>query len=502
MDAFQNLLMGFSVALTPENLTYAFLGCVFGTLVGILPGIGPAAGTALLIPMTFHMPAVGAIIMLSAIFYGSQYGGTITTVLLNVPGEASSVITMLDGHQMAKQGRGGTALSIAALGSFFGGTVATIGLVLFAPPLAAMALKLGPPEFFSLIVVGLSLGMGLAGKSLVKSMMVGVFGLFISLVGLDSVQGNPRFTFDQEELLDGVEFISVIIGLFGMSEILENLETEMTKANVATKLKSLIPTGKDIRDSIGPALRGTGIGFFLGLLPGMGVAVSSFISYVVERRVSKYPERFGTGVIEGVVGPETANNAHANSALIPMFTLGIPSAPVMAVLMGAFIINGLSPGPQLFRERPDLVWGVIASLYIGNVMLLVLNLPLIPLWVQVMKIPYSILFAIILAIMIVGSYSANNTVFDVWVMIGFGVIGYVLKKLKFPLAPAILTFILGPMMEHSLYRAMVMSGGDISILVTRPISLAFLIMAALIFLSFAVRALPFGSSAVRVDAEV
>ncbi len=501
METLQNLIMGFGVALTPENLTYAFLGCVWGTLVGIMPGIGPAAGTALLIPMTFHIPATGAIIMLSAIFYGSQYGGTITTVLLNVPGEASSVVTMLDGHQMAKQGRAGKALSVAALGSFFGGTVATIGLVLAAPPLAKLALNLGPPEFFSLIVMGLSLGMGLAGKSLLKSLMVGVFGLFISLVGLDSVQGTPRFTFEQEELLDGLEFISVIIGLFGLSDILENIEAEARRV-VTTTMKGLIPSRKDVTDSIGPVLRGTIVGFFLGILPGMGVAVSSFMSYVVERRVSKYPERFGTGIIEGVAGPETANNAHANSALIPMFTLGIPSAPVMAVLMSAFIINGLSPGPQLFKERPDLVWGVIASLYIGNIMLLILNLPLIPMWVQVMKIPYGILFAVILGIMIVGSYSANNTIFDVWVMIGFGVLGYILKKLKFPLAPAILTFILGPMMEHSLYRALVMSQGDMSIFVTRPISLAFLILAAVIFLSFALRALPFGAGAVRADAEV
>jgi len=501
VDTLQNLMMGFSIALTPENITYAFIGCIWGTLVGVLPGIGPAAGTALLIPMTFHLPATGAIIMLSAIFYGSQYGGTITTVLLNVPGEASSVVTMLDGHEMAKQGRAGVALSIAAIGSFIGGTLATIGLVVAAPPLAAAALQLGPPEFFSLIVVGLSLGMGLAGKSLLKSFMVGVFGLFISLVGLDPVQGTPRFVFGRGELLDGLEFISVIIGLFGLSDILENLEVEVRQV-VEANMRSLIPTRKDIRDSILPVLRGTVIGFFLGILPGMGVAVSSFISYVVEQRSSRYPEKFGTGVIEGVAGPETANNAHANSALIPMFTLGIPSAPVMAVLMSAFIINGLTPGPQLFKERPDLVWGVIASLYIGNIMLLILNLPLIPLWVTVLKIPYSILFALILGIMVVGSYSANNAMFDVWVMIGFGVIGYILKKLKFPLAPAILTFILGPMMERSMFRSMVMSGGDATIFLTRPISLAFLVLAAIIVLSFGLRALPKSSEAVRADGEV
>lgn len=496
MDILQNLLMGFSVALTPENLMYAFLGAVWGTLVGVLPGIGPAVGTALLIPLTFQLPATGGIIMLAAIFYGSQYGGTITTVLLNVPGEASSVITMMDGHQMAKQGRAGVALSIAALGSFFGGTVATIGLVLFAPPLASMALKLGPPEFFSLIVMGLAVGIGLAGKSLLKSLMIGVFGMILSLVGLDAVQGVPRFTFGETELLDGVEFISLVIGLFGISDLLLTLETEVRRQVVETRLKGLIPSRKDVRDSVGPALRGTALGFFLGLLPGMAVAVSSFISYAVEKRISRHPEKFGTGIIEGVAGPETANNAHANSAMIPLFTLGIPSAPVMAVLISAFIINGLQPGPQLFQTNPDLVWGVIASLYIGNVILLILNLPLIPIWVQVLRIPWGILFAFILAIMVIGSYSSNNAEFDVWVMIGFGVLGYVLKKLDFPLAPVLLTFILTPMMERSLFRSLVMSQGDVTILVTRPISLTFLVLAALILLSFSWRA----ARAVREDA--
>jgi len=480
--------MGFSVALTPENLMYAFLGCVWGVLVGMLPGIGPATGTALLIPLTFQLPPTGAIIMLAAIFYGSQYGGTISTVLLNVPGEASSVITMLDGHQMAKQGRGGVALSMAALGSFFGGTVATIGVVLFAPPLARMALKLGPPEFFSLIVMGLAVGFGLAGRSILKSLMVGIFGMLISLVGLDAVQGVPRFTFGLGELLDGVEFLSVVIGLFGISEILLTLETEMRRQVVETRLKALIPSRDDVRRSVGPALRGTALGFFLGLLPGMGVAVSSFVSYAVEKRISRRPEKFGTGIVEGIAGPETANNAHANSAMIPLFTLGIPSAPVMAVLIGAFIINGLQPGPQLFQSNPQLVWGVIASLYIGNVILLVLNLPLIAIWVQVLRIPSGILFAFILAIMVIGAYSSHNAEFDVWLMIGFGVLGYALKKLDFPLAPVLLTFILTPMMEKSLFRSLVMSQGDITILLTRPISLTFLVLALLILLSFSWRA--------------
>ncbi len=490
-------MMGFSIALTSQNLMYAFLGCIWGTIVGILPGIGPAAGTALLIPLTFHLPTTGGIIMLAAIFYGSQYGGTITTVLLNVPGEASAAITMLDGHAMAKNGRAGVALSIAALGSFFGGTVATVGLVLFAPPLATMALKLGPPEFFSLIVMGLCIGMGLASKSLLKSFMTAVFGMLISLIGIDLVQGKPRFTFGQPELLEGIEFISVVIGLFGISDILITLETEV-KQMVESHWRGLIPSRKDIKDSTGPVLRGTLLGFFLGILPGMGVAVSSFLSYAIEKRHSPYPEKFGTGVIEGIAGPETANNAHANSAMIPMFTLGIPSAPVMAVLMTAFLIKGLQPGPQLFHTNPDLVWGVIASLYIGNVMLLVLNLPLIPVWVQILKIPWGILFAFILAIMVIGAYSANNSVFDVWVMIIFGLVGYVGKKLDFPLAPGILTFILTPMLEKSLFRSLMMSQGDITILVTRPISLTFLVLAALILISFTWKA----TKSVREDSEV
>ena len=487
MDVLQNLALGFSVALTPENLMYAFLGCVWGTMVGMLPGIGPATGTALLIPLTFHLPPIGGIIMLAAIFYGSQYGGTISTVLLNVPGEASSVITMLDGHEMAKRGRAGVALSIAALGSFFGGTVATIGLVLFAPPLAAMALKLGPPEYFSLIVMGLAVGIGLAGRSILKSLMVAVFGMIISLIGLDAVQGVPRFTFGQSELLDGIEFISLVIGLFGISELLLTLETQVRREVIGTRLRGLVPSRRDVRDSVGPALRGTVIGFFLGLLPGMAVAVSSFLSYVVEKRISRHPEKFGTGAIEGVAGPETANNAHANSAMIPLFTLGIPSAPVMAVLMAAFIINGLQPGPQLFQSNPQLVWGVIASLYIGNVILLILNLPLIAIWVQVLRIPWGVLFAFILAIMVIGSYSSNNAVFDVWLMIAFGVLGYALRKLDFPLAPVLLTFILTPMMEKSLFRALVMSQGDATILVTRPISATFLALALLILVSFSWR---------------
>lgn len=490
MEGFQNLILGFSIALSPENLMFAFIGCVMGTLVGVLPGIGPAAGTALLIPLTFQLPATGAIIMLAAIYYGGMYGGTITTVLMSVPGEASSVVTLLDGHQMAKNGRAGVALSIAAIGSFIGGTLATIGLVVAAPPLARMALNFGPPEFFALMVLGISMLMGLAGKSLLKALIMGLFGLVLGLPGMDLFTGSPRFTFGQAELLDGVEFVPVIMGLFGVGDILLNLEAPVSE-KVGAKVTSLVPTRKDARDSFWPITRGTVLGFLLGLIPGITGSVTSFMSYIVERKMSKYPEKFGTGVIEGIAGPETANNSHANAALIPLFTMGIPGSPTIAVLMGAFIMNGLVPGPLLFKDHPDLVWSVIASLYIGNAMLLILNLPMIGLWVKILEIPHSILFGIILAFTLIGSYSVNGNPFDVSLMVLFGLLGYVLKKLDFPLAPVALTFILGPMMEMALRQSMVMSDGSFSILVTRPISAGLLLFAAFILLSSGVRSLPF-----------
>ncbi len=502
MGDFQNLMLGFSIALSPQNLLFAFIGCMMGTLIGVLPGVGPAAGTALLIPLTFQLPATGAIIMLAAIYYGAMYGGTITSVLMNVPGEASSVITCLDGHAMALKGRAGVALSVAAIGSFIGGTVATVGLAVAAPPLARMALSFGPPEFFALMTLGLSFLMGLAGKSVVKALMMGVVGLILGLAGMDPVRGMPRFTFDQAELLSGLEFVSVIMGFFGVSDILLNAETEVRQV-IDAKVTSLVPTRKDVRDSAWPVARGTLLGFFLGLIPGMTGAISSFMSYVLERKMSKYPEKFGTGVIEGVAGPETANNSHANAALIPLFTMGIPGSPTIAVLMGAFIMNGLVPGPLLFKDHPDLVWAVIASLYIGNVMLLILNLPLIGLWVKILKIPYSILFAIILAFTLIGSYSVNSSAFDVKMLTLFGLLGYLFKKLDFPLAPVALTFILGPLMELAMRQSLIMSQGDMSVFVTRPISGGLLALAVLILLSSALRSLPFGGDAVRgEDAQI
>ncbi len=489
LDSFQSLMMGFATALSPQNLLYAFMGSVIGTLIGVLPGIGPASGIAILIPLTYQLNPTSAIIMLAAIGYGTQYGGTITSVLMNVPGEPSSAITCMDGYQMAKQGRAGAALSIAAIGSFIGGTIATMGLVIAAPPLARMALKLGPPEFFMLMVAGISLVTGLAGKSVIKALLMGVFGLLLAIIGMDPALGVPRFTFDQVELLDGIGLIPVIMGLFGVGEVLLNAEQVFQQAFYA-KLTSLMPTMKDARDSTWPIVRGTIIGFFLGLIPGVTATVTTFISYIAEKKFSKHPEKFGTGVIEGVAGPETANNAHTNASLIPLFTLGIPTSPMMAVLMGAFMMNGLIPGPFLFKEHPDFVWAVIASLYIGNVFLLILNLPLVGLWVRILKIPHAVLYALILAFTVIGAYSVSNSAFDVAVMTVFGVVGYLLKKLDFPVVPAVLTLILGPLMERSLRVSLDMSQGDFSIFFTRPISAALLALAALVLLSPLLKFLP------------
>lgn len=486
MDSVAGLVTGFSAALSPENLFFAFIGCLFGTLVGVLPGVGSAAGMAILIPITFQLPATGAIIMLSAIFYGSYYGGTITTVLLGVPGETASAVTLLDGYQMAKKGRGGAALSAAAIGSFVGGTFSVFGLVAAAPVVVRYALQFGPAEFFSLMIVATSLLMGLAGKSMLKALIMGLFGFLLATIGMDPALGAPRFTFDRVELMDGVSFVPVVMGLFGLSEILINLENP-ARGVFETKMSSLIPSRQDVRDSSWPVARGTILGFFLGLIPGTTQALASFVSYTTEVNTSKHPEKFGTGAIEGVAGPETANNSHANAALIPLFTLGIPGSPSIAILLGAFMMNGLAPGPLLFRENPELVWTVIASFYIGNAMLLILNLPLIPMWVAILRIPYSILFALILAFMLIGSYSLSNSMFDVGTLILFGVLGYIFRKADFPLAPAALTLILGPLLERRMRLALELSGGDFGIFFTRPVSAVLLVLAAAIVLWPALR---------------
>ena len=492
-------MSGFMVALSPMNLLFATIGCVLGTLIGVLPGLGPAAGTALLIPITFRLDPTAAIIMLAAIYYGAMYGGTITSVLINVPGEAASVVTCLDGYEMAKQGRAGAALGIAAIGSFIGGSVATFGLVLVALPLARFALKFGPPEYFALLLVGLSLVMGLAGKSLAKALMMGTLGLLFSFVGVDPVEGAPRFTFGIAPLMDGVRFVPVVMGFFGIGEILLNAEKSLAGVMAGEgKVTSFFPRRDEWRISVTSILRGTGLGFFLGLIPGTNSAVASFMSYAIEKRVSKHPEKFGTGVIEGVAAPETANNAYANAALIPLFTLGLPGSPTIAILMGALIMNGLTPGPLLFQRHAVFVWAVIASLYIGNLILLVLNLPLVGWWAKLLKIPYNILVVFILIFCIIGGYSLNNSMFDVGVMILCGLLGYLFKKLDFPLAPAILTLILGPLMERSLRESLSLSQGDYSIFITRPISLFFLVVTGVILATSAWQAWP---SAVREESK-
>ena len=489
LETLQYWIQGFSVATLPINLLFAFIGCVLGTLIGVLPGLGPAAGTAILIPITFSMEPISAIIMLAAIYYGAMYGGTITSVLVNVPGEAASVITCFDGYQMAKQGRAGPALGIAAIGSFIGGSFATFALMVVALPLASFALRFGPPEVFALLVVGLSLVTGLAGRSLLAALVMTFFGLLLAMIGMDPVRGAPRFTFGIQDLYDGVGFIPVVMGLFGVGEILLSMEQPVLEI-IKTKLTDLWPSRKEWKVSVGAIGRGTIIGFFLGLIPGIGAIIPTFMAYVVEKKVSKHPEKFGTGVIEGVASPETANNAYANAAMVPLLTLGIPGSPTLAVLMGAFIIHGLTPGPFLFKERPDVVWGLIASLYLGNVILLILNLPLVGLWAKLLEIRYQYLYPGILLFCILGAYSLNQSVFDVLLMVLFGVLGYVFRKLDWPLAPTILALILGPMMERSLRTSLEMSGGDLWIFFQRPISAVLLIIGAIILLTSAIRLMP------------
>ncbi|WP_353713240.1 tripartite tricarboxylate transporter permease [Arthrobacter sp. K5] len=482
MDTLNELLNGFAAALTWQNLIFAFLGCLLGTVIGVLPGIGPVAGVALLIPLTLNMDPTGSIIMLCAIFYGTAYGGTITSVLLNTPGEAASAITTIDGHAMTKMGKAGAALTIAAIGSFVGGTIATLGLVAAAKPLGELGLLVGPPEFFALMVVGISLLVALAGKSMVKALISGALGLLISMVGIDPVAGAPRFTFGMDRLLDGVSFVAVIVGVFGLSEILSYRKGESTVVH-APGFRSLLPTGKEWRRSAPSMARGTGIGFGLGLIPGMTGSVASLLSYGAEKKFSKHRNELGKGAVEGVAGPETANNAHANAALIPLFTLGIPASPTIAVLMGAFLQQGLTPGPTLFTEHSEIAWAIIASLFIGNLLLVLLNVPLVGLWTSILRVPAPILTALILLFMVIGAYTINFSVFDVFVMIGFGLLGLALRHLEIPLAPMVLTLVLGPLMERSLRESLEISQGDFSIFLNRPISLVLIILGVLIICS-------------------
>jgi putative tricarboxylic transport membrane protein len=482
IEILQSVIYGFQVALQPVHLIYCFFGVLIGTLVGVLPGLGPAAAIALLLPTTFKITPVSATIMLAGIYYGAMYGGSTTSILVNIPGEAASVVTCLDGHQMALKGRAGPALGIAAFGSFIAGTFAVIALTFVGPLLSNIALAFGPPEYFSLMIVGITVLTYLSSGSMIKALIMAGVGLILSGVGMDTISGKYRFTFNIQSLLDGVGVVPVAMGLFGISEVFLNLETEINRDILATKVKNLFPTLKDWADSLWSIVRGSILGFFLGIIPGGGAVVASFASYAIEKKASKHPEEFGKGAIQGVAGPESANNSAAGGSFIPLLTLGIPANPVMAILLGALMIHGLQPGPLLMQNAPDLFWGTIVSMYIGNAMLLVLNLPLIPMWVKVLKVPYYLLYPLILLFCLIGAYSLDNTVADVIIMLVFGILGFLMKKFRYDGAPLILALVLGQKLETSLRRSLIMSRGDFSIFVTRPISLGFLITAVLLLI--------------------
>lgn len=480
MDAFSGLITGFSVILTLKNLYLCFLGSMIGTLVGVLPGVGPLAALALLLPITFTLSPVGGMAMLASIFYGAMYGGSTTSVLLNIPGEAASVVTCIDGHQMAKQGRAGPALGIAAIGSFIAGTFGVIVMTFFAPAIAAVAIRFGPPENFALMVLGVVCTLFMIAGSPVKGVLMVALGFLTAAVGIDVVNGRERFTFGFTDLTGGVELLAVVIGLFGVSEILSNVEQLVQTTIVTDRIRGLWPSLSDWRASWRPIVRGSGLGFILGLVPGGGPVTASFVSYALEKRISSQPDRFGQGAIEGVAGPESANNAAVAGSLIPVLSLGIPSNPVTALLLGALIIQGIQPGPLFVTQRPDLFWGIVASMYVGNVFLLLLNLPLVGLWVQLLRVPYHVLFPIVLLLSVIGTYSANKNVFDLWVMLAFGIAGYILRKLEYDLAPFVIAFVLAPLLEQSLRQSLVMSPDGALILVQRPVAAALLIGSAVL----------------------
>ena len=483
MDFLGALGTGLSVALQPSNLLYCFVGVFIGTLIGVLPGIGPVGAMSLLLPATFKATPEAAIIMLAGIYYGAMYGGSTTSILVNIPGEAASVVTCLDGYQMARRGRAGPALGMAAFGSFIAGTLSILGLMLIAPPMAWFALKFGPAEYFSLMVLGLSILVYLAHGSMVKALLMAAIGVVLGLVGLDAITAQPRLTFDRLELVDGVGLVPLVMGLFGVAEVFTNIEQSLKREVFETKIRGLWPSARDWKDSTWPIARGSVLGFLLGILPGGGAVISSFLSYAMEKRLSRTPQEFGKGAIAGVAGPESANNAATGGAFIPLMTLGIPPNVIMAMLLGAFMIHGVQPGPLMMQQHPGLFWGVIASMYVGNLMLLVLNVPLIGLWVQVLKVPYRILFPLILLFCLIGAYSVGNSVFDIYVMLAFGVIGWAMKKLEYEPAPMVLAFVLGPMLENNLRKSLILSQGEFGIFVTRPISAACLLLALALLLS-------------------
>ena len=483
MDLFGGIGQGFAVALDPTNVLYVFIGVLIGTIIGVMPGLGPTATIALLLPLTYSLDSATAVIMLAGIYYGSMYGGTITSVLLRMPGEAASVVTTFDGYQMARQGRAGPALGVAAVGSFIGGTVSIVGLTLLAAPLAAAAVKFGPPEYVAVTVLGVLLVAYLSTGSAIKGVCMAGLGLLLATVGQDPVTGTTRFTFGEISLFDGFDFVAVAMGLFGVGEILHTLEQDPKVQAVAKKIVDIWPSRKDLRESSGAIARGSVLGFLIGILPGGGGTISSLASYAAEKRRAKDPSRFGNGAIEGVAGPETANNASSTSAFIPLLTLGIPANVVIALIFGALLIQDITPGPQMIDDHPDVFWGIIASMYIGNLMLLMLNIPLVGVFVQLLRLRPAILGAFALVFTMAGVYSVNNDVFDMWVVLGFGVVGWLMKKTGFEPGPLVLAFVLGPILEQSFRQSMLISGGDMTVFVTRPISGTFFAIIALFIIA-------------------
>ncbi|UZD46709.1 tripartite tricarboxylate transporter permease [Peribacillus frigoritolerans] len=487
MGTFDYLMHGFETALTWYNILFAFVGVLIGTAVGVLPGIGPMSGVALLIPVTASITgglppeqaATSAIILLAGVYYGAMYGGSTTSILLNTPGESSSVVTTLDGYQMAKKGRAGSALSISAIGSFVGGIVTLIAMIALAQPLSTIAIKFGPAEYFSLMLLGLAAVSGLAGKSVTKALIMTVCGLLIGTIGIDNVSGIARFTFDIPWLYQGVEFLTIAVGLFALGEVFKTiLEKDEDDGEIA-KINNLIPSKEEFKESAGPIARGSLLGFFVGILPGAGATLASFFSYLMEKRISKKPGRFGTGTIAGVAGPETANNAASGGAMIPLLTLGIPGSGTTAILMGALMMYNVQPGPLLFEDHPQVAWGLIASMFIGNLMLLILNLPLVKVFAKIIETPKKYLIPIIIAISIFGVYAVQVSTYDLLLLLGCGVLGYFLSKNDYPIAPLVLGLVLGPMIENNMRRALTISDGDYSLFFTRPLSLTFLIVTAL-----------------------
>jgi putative tricarboxylic transport membrane protein len=482
MDFWDAMQLGLATALQPINLLYCFIGVFIGTLIGVLPGIGPSGAIAILMPTTFNIPSVSAIIILAGIYYGAMYGGSTTSILVNIPGEAASVVTCIDGYQMARQGRAGPALGIAAFGSFIAGISGIILLAVLAPSLAQVALDFGPPEFFSLMILGLTLVIYLGSASIIKALMMATLGVILGCIGQDPILGAPRLTYGVEALLDGVDLIPVIMGLFGISEVLINLEKEGKRQIYETEIKGLLPSREDWKKSLKPITRGSLLGFFLGIVPGGGALLASFTSYAIEKKFSRTPERFGKGAIEGVAGPETANNAGTMGAMVPLLTLGIPSNVAMALLLAALMIHGTHPGPLLIQNHPEVFWGILASMIIGNFLLLLLNLPLIGMWVKVLKVPYHVLFPLIIIFCLIGAYSVHLNVVDILIMLLFGGLGYLMKKYEYDGAPLVLAFILGPMMETALRQSLIVSRGSFDIFISRPYSL-FALVIAVVFLA-------------------